>query len=224
MYGKVRLEKPSPSSEPSALDKGKESAMASFAQQEGPQGEEVGSLYDQVHELQKRIRFRQMHRKKVSEEIVSLTKEKHLLDGKISGIQSNFNRLHKLTQAAIQTTKRHRKERIAGEREIENLKQHIQQHKQEISKYDQQTAGLTEETDQLKLSLEKLGAIGRELRRRIQQNKIELNKHVAERNFLYTRERTVKGRVDQSVSQNAKSIMQIEQLLMDVKKLHDEPF
>ena len=54
-----------------------------------------------------------------------------MLDGKISGIQSNFNRLHKLTQAAIQTTKRHRKERIAGEREIENL-QHIKQYKQEL--------------------------------------------------------------------------------------------
>ena len=184
----------------------------------------MNSLYDQVHELQKRIRFRQLHRQKISEEITSLTKEKHLLDGKISGIQSNFNRLHKLTQAAIQTTKRHRKERIAGEREIENLKQHIQQHKQEISKYYQQTDGLTEVTYQIKLSLEKLGAIGRELRRKIQQNKIELNKHVAERNFLCTRERTVKGRVDQSISQNAKSIMQIEQLLMDVKKLNDEPF
>ena len=94
--------------------------------------------------------------RKIGEEIVSLTKEKHLLDGKISGIQSNFNRLHKLTQAAIQTTKQHQKERIAGERENEDLKQHIQQHKQEIRKYDQQTAGLTEETDQLKLSLEKL--------------------------------------------------------------------
>lgn len=197
--------------------------MASFAQQEEPQGEEVSSLYDQVHDLQKRIRLRQLHRQKISKEIACLTKEKHLLDGKIGGIQSNFNRLHNLTQGAMQTTRRQRKERIAGEREIDNLKQHIRQHKEEIRKYDQQTADLTKETDQLKLSLKKLGAIGRELKKRIQQNKIEINKHVAERNFLYTRERTVKGRVDQSISQNAKSIMQIEQLLMDVKKLNDEP-
>ena len=42
--------------------------------------------------------------------------------------------------------------------------------------------------------------------------------------FCIPEKRTVKGRVDQSISQNAKSIMQIEQLLMDVKKLNDEPF
>ena len=170
-------------------------------------------MYDQVHDLQKNT-----FASTAPPIFACLTKEKHLLDGKIGNNPSS-----NLTQT-MQTTRRQRKERIAGEREIENLKQHIQQHKQEIRKYDQQTAGLTEETDQLKLSLEKLGAIGRELKRRIQQNKIEINKHVAERNFLYTRERTVKGRVDQSISQNAKSIMQIEQLLMDVKKLNDEPF
>ena len=100
---------------------------------------------------------------------------------------------------------------------------HIQQHKQEVvNTTNKQLAHRGNRP--AKLSLEKLGAIGRELRRKIQQNKIELNKHVAERNFLCTRERTVKGRVDQSISQNAKSIMQIEQLLMDVKSLMTSHF
>ena len=46
---------------------------------------------------------------------------------------------------------------------------------------------------------------------------------MAERNFLCTAEKRLGGGVDQSISQNAKSIMQIVALLMDVKKLNDEP-
>jgi chromosome segregation ATPase len=200
--------------------------MASFArdQDDKQTSEQNASLYAQVQKLQEQVQLRKLYCSKVTEKINDLTKEKHLLDLKISGINSNFNRLHALTQTAIRSTKRKQKERIAGEREIENLKRQIRNHSIEINNYNEETTNLTSETNGLKESLNKLNIIVRQLRRGIQKNKLDSNKHASERNFLVTRDKTVKGRVDQSISQNAQSIVQIEQLLMDVDKLNNEPF
>lgn len=190
---------------------------------EEPPPEQINSLYDQVQKLQEQVRLRELYRIKVTDKITELIKEGHLMDGKISGIQSNFNKLHELTQNSIKATKRKRKERIAGEREIENLKRHIRNNSIEINKYNKEINNYTNETNDLKASLKKIGNIILEIRRRIQKNKLDASNHAITRNSLVVREKTIKSRVDQSISQNAKSIMQIERLLMDVDRLNNEP-